>query len=166
MSNEAYLREAEKRYKGFLHLIKRATKAAEHSDGPRPFIVPTYDIDLLWHAHQLRPMAYRKDMIRLLGRVLDHDDTDSDRSPGQKLNTSFLDTCELWVKTFGSVYEQAGTMYRGPSPDPAPPAPSKIGNPDLRKSLVEELIESNYRLTRRETVQVNVFQHLCFIGRI
>ncbi|PTQ33801.1 hypothetical protein MARPO_0085s0024 [Marchantia polymorpha] len=160
MSDETYLQEAEKRYRGFLHLIRRASKAAEYNDGPRPFIVPTYDVDLLWHAHQLRPLAYRLDMVKLIGRVLDHDDTDSDRSEGQKLNTSFLDTCELWLKTFGSVYEQAGAMYRGPGFDPAPPAPSQTGKLNLKTTFMEELMQANSQLLKRETVQV----HLVLFG--
>ncbi len=51
------------------------------------FLTPTYDIDLVWHAHQLCPMAYKTDMTKILGYVLNHDDTDQDRQAGSKLST-------------------------------------------------------------------------------
>lgn len=110
------------RYKGFLYLIKKSQeKPAEN--GQRPFFVPTYDIDLLWHTHQLSPSSYASDMKLFLGRLLEHDDSVNDRTPGQKLSNGFADTCETWFRTFGRVYEQAGGMYRGPAPIPAPPIP-------------------------------------------
>lgn len=43
-----FLRRAHSRYAAFLYLMK-------HSPGT--FMVPTYDIDLMWHAHQVRLMA-------------------------------------------------------------------------------------------------------------
>ncbi len=51
------------------------------------FLTPTYDIDLVWHSHQLCVANYRSAMEDALGYVLDHDDTDQDRQPGSKLNT-------------------------------------------------------------------------------
>ncbi|BFI32323.1 hypothetical protein MPTK2_4g04810 [Marchantia polymorpha subsp. ruderalis] len=117
-----FLGTALQRYKGFLYLIKKSQeKPAEN--GQRPFFVPTYDIDLLWHTHQLSPSSYASDMKLFLGRLLEHDDTVNDRTPGQKLSNGFADTCETWFRTFGRVYEQAGGMYRGPAPIPAPPIP-------------------------------------------
>ena len=51
------------------------------------FITPTYDIDLVWHSHQLCPASYKTDMLSVLGCMLNHDDTDQDRQPGSKLST-------------------------------------------------------------------------------
>ena len=31
--------------------------------------MPTYDIDLIWHAHMLHPEYYNADTLKLLGRV-------------------------------------------------------------------------------------------------
>ena len=59
---EAFLVAAEMRYKGFLHL-------AANSEG-KLFLVPTCDIDLMWHAHQLDVMAYRTDTLRILNASL------------------------------------------------------------------------------------------------
>jgi hypothetical protein len=76
MVDKRYLRAAEQRYKGFLQLFRMTDS--------KFFLVPTYDIDLIWHAHQLNPIAYSDDMTRILGKVLNHDDSDSDRTPGFK----------------------------------------------------------------------------------
>ncbi|KAJ6335390.1 hypothetical protein OIU78_012090 [Salix suchowensis] len=73
MKNGTFLEEAVARYKGFLYLIKRNQgRSIKH------FCVPTYDIDLIWHSHQLHPVSYCKDLVAIIGRVLEHDDTDSD----------------------------------------------------------------------------------------
>ncbi|KAK4367906.1 hypothetical protein RND71_011698 [Anisodus tanguticus] len=82
MINEVYLEGAVARYKGFLHLIRRNRERSINS-----FSVPTYDIDLIWHTHQLHPISYCKDLVDIMGKVLDHDDTDSDRTKGKKLDT-------------------------------------------------------------------------------
>ena len=37
---------------------------------PNTFLVPCYDFDLIWHAHQLFPKAYKNDTKRLLGKFL------------------------------------------------------------------------------------------------
>ena len=44
------------------------------------FLVPTYDIDLMWHAHMANPAAYAADCMRLIGRLIGHDDSDTDRA--------------------------------------------------------------------------------------
>ncbi len=44
-----------------------------------------YDIDLMWHTHQVYPKAYQKDMKSILGYVMTHDDTDQSREAGSRL---------------------------------------------------------------------------------
>ncbi|ESR39448.1 hypothetical protein CICLE_v10024875mg [Citrus x clementina] len=112
-NNDVFLEEAVARYKGFLHLIK---KNRERSI--KRFCVPTYDIDLIWHTHQLHPDSYCKDMNKTLGKVLEHDDMDQDRTKGKKLDTGFSGTTKQWEETFGSRYPKAGAMYRGTAPSP------------------------------------------------
>jgi hypothetical protein len=73
MHHQRFLEEALARYKGFLYLIKM-----NQEKGMQLFRVPTYDVDLMWHTHQLLPVTYHNDMLKLLGRVLEHDDTDTD----------------------------------------------------------------------------------------
>ncbi|KAI4328100.1 hypothetical protein L6164_020485 [Bauhinia variegata] len=113
MKNDIFIEEAVARYKGFLHLIKR-----NKEKGIKRFCVPTYDVDLIWHSHQLRPVAYCKDLNEALGKVLEHDDTDSDRTKGKKLDSGFSGTTEQWEETFGSRYWKTGAMYRGNAPSP------------------------------------------------
>lgn len=96
-----------KRYKKFLYLKKMY---------PDLFIVPVYDIDLVWHTHQLHPVKYREDTERILGQHFNHDDSVNDRSPGSKLSTSSSQTQVLWREVFGEDFSKFGTLYRGGSP--------------------------------------------------
>ncbi|XP_038997497.1 glycine-rich domain-containing protein 2-like isoform X4 [Hibiscus syriacus] len=113
MNNDVFIQEAVARYKGFLHLIKR-----NREKSIKRFCVPTYDIDLIWHTHQLHPVFYCIDLNRTLGKILEHDDTDSDRTKGKKLDVGFSGTTKQWEDTFGTRYWKAGAMYRGNSPSP------------------------------------------------
>ncbi|CAG8928203.1 unnamed protein product [Penicillium salamii] len=63
-------------------------------------IVPTLDIDLLWHTHQLSPLAYGKYCKTQVGRHIDHVDTicTRTRSIGED------DTARLWAKRYGESY--------------------------------------------------------------
>ena len=110
---DTFLEGAVARYKGFLHLIKRNKEMRINR-----FSVPTYDIDLIWHSHQLHPVSYCNDLEAIMGKVLQHDDTDSDRTKGQKLDVGFSETTAQWEETFGSRYWKAGAMYRGSPPSP------------------------------------------------
>ncbi|KAJ8446288.1 hypothetical protein Cgig2_005819 [Carnegiea gigantea] len=111
MGNEIFLKEAVARYKGFLHLIKRNKEKSI-----RQFCVPTFDIDLIWHAHQLHPALYCKDTTAIFGMVLEHDDTNPDRTEGTKLDVGFMETTKQWEEVYGLRYWRAGTMYRGNAP--------------------------------------------------
>merc|ERR1719333_1685274 len=89
----------------FLHLMRL------HSDA---FLVPTYDIDLIWHAHQLCVAAYSKDGQAIMGQLIAHDDSvGTDRSEGSHLHTNWAKTCVLWKQEYGEIYQRAGILYRG-----------------------------------------------------
>ncbi|KAI3962345.1 hypothetical protein MKX01_005347 [Papaver californicum] len=118
MKHELFLEGSVARYKGFLHLIKRNRERSINL-----FCVPTYDIDLIWHTHQLHPAAYCKDVVQVTGKLLEHDDTDSNRSKGQKLDVGFSGTTNKWEELFGSRYWRAGAMYRGTPPSPVTHVP-------------------------------------------
>lgn len=135
ISDERFLKGAEERYKGFLYLIKK-----NRDNSVNCFCVPTYDVDLMWHSHQLQPVAYRRDMLNLLGKVLEHDDMDSDRSQGKKLDVGFTETTRQWETTYGRRYWRAGAMHKGdaPSPVPSPPLSSENSN-----CVGEPLFQSN-----------------------
>ena len=78
--------------------------------------MPCYDVDLLWHAHQVHSVNYFKDCSKILGRILPHDDSINDRSQGSTLEVAFTKTKELWKKKFNEEYPKAGAMYRGENP--------------------------------------------------
>ncbi|KAG8892279.1 hypothetical protein FRC01_014253 [Tulasnella sp. 417] len=71
------------RYGCFLDLMKTGTV---HS------LVPTLDIDLAWHTHQLRGSRYCKETKEILGHVLNHDDS----IPETQLSKSFDETNAAW----------------------------------------------------------------------
>lgn len=99
-----FLDEAIKRYKKFIFL-KRLN--------PQLYVVPMYDIDIVWHTHQLFPDTYRRDMMANLQHVLHHDDTTQDRSLNSKLTTSDHETRHKWFDLYGDRLPKNGCMYRG-----------------------------------------------------
>ncbi|XP_059096680.1 uncharacterized protein LOC131891171 [Tigriopus californicus] len=94
------------RYQMYLKLKQR---------NPNTFLVPCYDIDIIWHTHQVIPADYQNDTITILGSILPHDDSVNDRSPGSKLNNADTETRTLWRDNFGMDFAQPGAMYRGPT---------------------------------------------------
>jgi len=102
-----FLEIAEDRYRKFLHL-KRVNRDA--------LLIPCYDIDLVWHTHQLYPIKYNTDTVRILGRMLNHDDTLDDRSQGSVQNRASIKTRELWKTQYHENYAMCGAMYRGECP--------------------------------------------------
>lgn len=99
-----YLEGALRRYKMFLFLKQKH---------PEAFLVPCYDIDLIWHAHQLHPLIYKYDTERLFGRIFNHDDSVNDRSPGSRLSIADAHVRDLWKTTFSENFSRWGAMYRG-----------------------------------------------------
>ncbi|KAJ7570368.1 hypothetical protein O6H91_01G117300 [Diphasiastrum complanatum] len=152
-ADRTFLRVAEQRYKGFLYLIK-----TQNEDMRSAFFVPTYDIDVMWHAHQLSPVAYANDMKELIGKILDHDDTDSNRDEGQKLDTGFRKTRELWERTFGFLYERVGVLYKGNAPSPVLPLEAAVAQSIVTgirvSSSIAALPYQENHLTKRQVVQV------------
>ena len=102
--DELFLKSCVLRYKKFLHLKLCC---------PKQFLVPCYDMDLIWHAHQLHPFIYHQDTVNLFGHLFPHDDTVTDRTPGSKLHTATKRSKILWKRTFNERYSSFGSMYRG-----------------------------------------------------
>ena len=100
---------------------------------PGTFIVPCHDNDLIWHTHQQHPLAYQQDTFSILGKVLDHNDTTSHRSPGSELENGSAATKKLWRKK-GHKFSVPGAMYRG-----EPPMPQPQQDPDRFISLKGEV---------------------------
>jgi len=73
-------------------------------------IVPSYDIDLMWHSHMMYPQLYRKHTLALVGCVIWHDDSKGlgdakvVRSPTAPLTVCFGATGEAYKHLFGEFY--------------------------------------------------------------
>ena len=85
---------AVKRYCQFLKL---------RLDNPGVFLVPCYDIDIVWHTHQVSPHLYQQHTETLFGSVFHHDDSVNDRSEGSKLNNA----TDLDISTFLQDFPQS-----------------------------------------------------------
>ncbi|KAJ3508207.1 hypothetical protein NLJ89_g5879 [Agrocybe chaxingu] len=94
--DELALQHALARYHAFLDLM---------TSSPASFFVPTLDIDLVWHTHQLMPSKYETDCIAYVRRFVDHDD----KIEELRLSSAFKITCQAWKDRFGMPY-----MHRGP----------------------------------------------------
>ncbi|KAK9816194.1 hypothetical protein WJX74_008751 [Apatococcus lobatus] len=114
--DEQFLRAADRNYRQFLLL---------HQQNPGNFIVPSFDMDLLWHAHQACHAMYLEDCRAAFGKLFGHDDSINDRAPGLQLENGFQRTARLYAQTFGRPYTFAGGMWRGPAP-PASMGPAPV----------------------------------------
>lgn len=87
-------------------------------DIPDEFLVPTYDQDLVWHAHLSFPSQYAWELREVTGRVIGHDDSVNDRTAGAKLDVRGRRTRELWNMHYThEPYTKRGVMWRGDPPD-------------------------------------------------
>ncbi|KIM29346.1 hypothetical protein M408DRAFT_23112 [Serendipita vermifera MAFF 305830] len=104
------------RYHAYLDLMA-SYRATYHI----PLLVPTLDIDLAWHSHQLKGEVYRTDTLAYIGRTPNHDDNVEPRD----LTAGYDNTARLWKLRFGVPYSLCGcSPDQGPEPPrPAPPTP-------------------------------------------
>ncbi|EPT03014.1 hypothetical protein FOMPIDRAFT_1159610 [Fomitopsis schrenkii] len=93
--NEALLTHALARYHAFLDLLSIA---------PNAFYVPTLDIDIVWHTHQLTGSKYLEECKELVGWYVDHDDKVEETHLTQGLD----ETCKIWQQRFGLPYMHCG----------------------------------------------------------
>ncbi|KAI0096242.1 hypothetical protein GGR51DRAFT_543907 [Nemania sp. FL0031] len=80
------------RYERFLKLFKLY---------PKKMLVPTLDIDLVWHTHQCSPTQYSLVTTEIAGRFIDH----NDRLGTVALNPAFEDTKALYRIRFAEEYQ-------------------------------------------------------------
>ena len=99
------------RYAMYLHL---------KSKHPDTFLVPCYDFDLVWHAHQLDPVTYAADTKAVLGKLMPHDDSVNDRSEGERTPPSVA---------LGTPAHHSCTRTATPS---TPTSPHRPYNPPTR----------------------------------
>lgn len=85
------LQRAVDRYENYLELFKLY---------PGKMLVPTLDIDLVWHTSQLSPAAYKNSMDARCGRFINHDD----KIGKSKLAIGNDETQSLYYTRFGLEY--------------------------------------------------------------
>ncbi|PCH36370.1 hypothetical protein WOLCODRAFT_157078 [Wolfiporia cocos MD-104 SS10] len=98
--DEVVLDHALARYHAFLDLM---------TTSDAPLFVPTLDIDLVWHSHQLMARQYARDCKQYLNRYIDHDD----KVEESYLASSLDKTCRAWQDRFGVPYMHCGCPLPG-----------------------------------------------------
>jgi hypothetical protein len=86
------------KYTRFIEIMKR---------NPSQMAVPTLDVDLAWHTHQLSPSRYYKHCLDNTRRFIDHDDkVDQDM-----LSHQFEWTSKTYQEYYGEVYSECTCWY-------------------------------------------------------
>eukprot|EP00008_Paramoeba_atlantica_P004455 CAMPEP_0201486218 /NCGR_PEP_ID=MMETSP0151_2-20130828/10286_1 /ASSEMBLY_ACC=CAM_ASM_000257 /TAXON_ID=200890 /ORGANISM="Paramoeba atlantica, Strain 621/1 / CCAP 1560/9" /LENGTH=504 /DNA_ID=CAMNT_0047870735 /DNA_START=123 /DNA_END=1634 /DNA_ORIENTATION=- len=107
------------RYFKFLYLFREVVERAsqeerrgEWGEGrkkQRPVLVPTLDIDLIWHVHMLSGLDYRDDCATLFGQMFNHTANVScgggEKEKKEEERENFRVTRELWREVFDEEYE-------------------------------------------------------------
>lgn len=86
------------KYKRFIKIIAK---------NPRRVAVPTLDVDLAWHTHQLSPMSYYHYTTRKVFKFVRHDDKIED----DKLNDGFEWTSKVYQEMYDEVYSECTCWY-------------------------------------------------------
>ncbi|KAH9930332.1 uncharacterized protein B0H18DRAFT_148066 [Fomitopsis serialis] len=100
--DEVVLVHAITRYHAFLDMMTQS---------PTSLFVPTLDIDLVWHTHQLMASKYSNDCKQFVGWHIDHDD----KVEENRLANAFDITCQAWQKHFKVPYTYCGCPLPGDS---------------------------------------------------
>jgi hypothetical protein len=74
---------------------------------PRRVAVPTLDVDLAWHTHQLSPRSYFNYTMLKCKKFIDHDD----KMDEDDLSTGFEWTSKTYQKHFKQVYSECTCWY-------------------------------------------------------
>lgn len=76
-------------------------------ENPRRLAVPTLDVDLAWHTHQLMPQAYYTYSLENMRNFVDHDDKIAEHD----LSSAFEWTSKTYAKMFNEAYSQCTCWY-------------------------------------------------------
>ncbi|KAK4182675.1 hypothetical protein QBC35DRAFT_147343 [Podospora australis] len=74
---------------------------------PGQVTVPTLDVDLAWHTHQLSPSSYFAYSWSKTGKFVDHDD----KIPEDTLSLQFEWTSKVYQELYGEVYSECTCWY-------------------------------------------------------
>ncbi|KAF2009252.1 hypothetical protein BU24DRAFT_401985 [Aaosphaeria arxii CBS 175.79] len=76
-------------------------------ENPKKIAVPTLDVDLAWHTHQLTPRDYLSYTLAECEKFLNHDDKIAETS----LNDYFQWTTTVYEKKYGQPYSECACWY-------------------------------------------------------
>jgi hypothetical protein len=98
----------------------------------------------MWHTHQIYPLAYLNDTVKILGYLFPHDDSVNDRKPGSKLSTCTDLTRNLWIELFNEPFHFSGGMFRGLPPSKDHFSLSKFEPNDINLSYSFQLLKQEF----------------------
>jgi hypothetical protein len=70
-------------------------------------VVPTLDVDLAWHTHQLSPKQYYDFTVKETMKFINHDD----KIEEDLLSDGFEWTSKTYEKMFGEIYSECTCWY-------------------------------------------------------
>jgi hypothetical protein len=88
-------------------LIVKYTRFVNIMTDKMHMAVPTLDVDLAWHTHQLSPPNYMDYTCHVTKQFIDHDDKVAET----KLNDSFAWTSKTYQRTYGEPYSECTCWY-------------------------------------------------------
>jgi hypothetical protein len=110
---------------------------------PFQTLVPTLDIDLAWHTHQLSPPAYYAYTVLKTKRFISHDD----KIEQTKLSNAFEKTSKIYQKEYNELYSECICWYCSAIRVSHPPRPKRRFNFNFRsKSQSPTKIETQFSL--------------------
>ncbi|KAH7316647.1 hypothetical protein B0I35DRAFT_451594 [Stachybotrys elegans] len=74
---------------------------------PNQPAVPTLDVDLAWHTHQLSPQSYYDYTVKKTSTFVDH----NDKVDEDKLSVSFEWTSKIYMEMYGEPYSECTCWY-------------------------------------------------------
>ncbi|KAH4044073.1 hypothetical protein HBI24_240210 [Parastagonospora nodorum] len=77
------------------------------AENPQKIVVPTLDVDLAWHTHQLTPKSYYAYTMAETKKFLNHDD----KIPESNLHNSFQFTSLAYEKKYAQPYSECCCWY-------------------------------------------------------
>jgi hypothetical protein len=87
-----------RKYSRFMDIMK---------NNPDRVVVPTLDVDLAWHTHQLSPGKYYEYTVTKTSRFINHDD----KIDQNTLNKQFEWTSRVYQDLYGEVYSECTCWY-------------------------------------------------------
>ncbi|KAJ6442492.1 dihydrodipicolinate synthetase [Purpureocillium lavendulum] len=97
-SARATMQRLMNKYKRFIWIMR---------SHPTNVAVPTLDVDLAWHTHQLSPFAYYRYTVELCSKFIDH----NDKMDETKLSASFEWTSKKYQEMFSEIYSECTCWY-------------------------------------------------------